>query len=159
MNTQQDGGVNLPAAEVVTEENNALQNDDGIVVDNGGALVNEAKKSEEAEAAAKAAAEVASQTTTPVETQPVPGMVLYKGAPIHVTTPLPDEPDMFAHIIDLVKFAGDSFLANIKTAMRLYTGGMASEINNEAICKLLDGVASRAEEIVDDRMKEMENRE
>lgn len=57
MNTEQDVGVNLPAAEVVTAENNELQNDDGIVVDNGGAIVNEAKKSEEAEKAAKAAEE------------------------------------------------------------------------------------------------------
>ena len=113
----------------------------------------------EVEAAAKAAAEVASQTTTPVETQPVPGLVMYKGAPIHVTTPLPDEPDMFAHIIDLVKFAGDSFLANIKTAMRLYTGGMTSESNNEAILELMDGIASQAEQIVENRLKEMEDHE
>ena len=113
----------------------------------------------EVEAAAKAAAEVASQTTAPVETQPVPGMVMYKGAPIHVTTPLPDEPDMFAHIVDLVKFAGDGFLANVKTAMRLYTGGMASQTNNDTIFELLDGIASQAEQLVENRLKEMEDHE
>ena len=111
------------------------------------------------ENAAKAAAEVATHTTAPVETQPVPGMAMYKGAPIHVSTPLPDEPDMFKHIVDLVKFAGDSFLANTKTAMRLYTGGMASEANDEAILQLLDGIASQAELIVENRLKEMEDHE
>lgn len=113
----------------------------------------------EVDAAAKAAAEVAAHTTEPVETQPLPGMAMYKGAPIHVATPLPDEPDMFKHIMDLVKFAGDSFLANIKTAMRLYTGGMASETNNDAILELLDGIATQAEQIVENRLKEMENHE
>ncbi len=113
----------------------------------------------EVDATAKAAAEVATHTTAPVETQPVPGMAMYKGAPIHVSTPLPDEPDMFKHIVDLVKFAGDSFLANTKTAMRLYTGGMASEANDEAILQLLDGIASQAELIVENRLKEMEDHE
>ena len=108
---------------------------------------------------AKAAAEVAAQTTGPVETQPVPGMVMHNGAPIHVATPLPDEPDMFAHIIDLVKFAGDNFLANIRTAMRLYTSGMASETNNEALLEHLDGIAAQAEQIVENKLKEMENHE
>lgn len=113
----------------------------------------------EVESAAKAAAEVAAHTTDPVETQPVPGMAMYKGAPIHVATPLPDEPDMFKHIMDLVKFAGDSFLANIKTAMRLYTGGMASDTNNESILQLLEGIVSQAELIAENRMKEMEYHE
>ena len=107
--------------------------------------------------AAKAAVEVAAQTTEPVETLAVPSTVMYKGAPIHVRTPLPDEPGMFEHIADLVKFAGDGFLANIETAMRLYTGGMASDANSEAIVALLDGIASQAEQIVENRLKEMEN--
>lgn len=107
--------------------------------------------------AAKIAAEVAARTTESVETLPVPGTVMHKGAPIHVRTPLPDEPGMFEHIADLVKFAGDGFLANIETAMRLYTGGMASQANSEAIVALLDGIASQAEQIVENRLKEMEN--
>ena len=82
---------------------------------------------------------------------------MHKGAPIHIATPLPDQPEMFEHIADLVKFAGDGFLANIKTAMRLYTGGMASQANSEAIVALLDGIASQAEQIVENRLKEMEN--
>lgn len=121
----------------------------------------------EVDKAAKAAAEVAAQTTEPVETQPMPapipapapcpisGMVMYKGAPIHVRTALPDEPGMFEHIIDLVQFASDAFLANIKTAMELYTRGMASEANTEAIINLLDNTADTAEEMVDNRIKEM----
>lgn len=121
----------------------------------------------EVDKAAKAAAEVAAQTTEPVETQPmpapisardpcpIPGMVMYKGAPIHVRTALPDEPGMFAHIIDLVQFASDAFLANIRTAMELYTSGMASEANTEAIINLLDNTADCAEEMVANRMKEM----
>lgn len=112
----------------------------------------------EINSAAKAAAEVASQTTEPVETQPVPGMVMHNGAPIHVTTPLPDEPGMFEHIIDLVKFAGNGFLANISTAMRLYTSGMASDTNSEALVELLDGIAAQAEQIVENKLKELKNK-
>jgi len=82
-------------------------------------------------------------------------MVMYKGAPIHVRTALPDEPGMFEHIVDLVQFASDAFLANIKTAMELYTRGMASEANTEAIINLLDNTADTAEEMVDNRIKEM----
>jgi len=109
--------------------------------------------------AAKTAAEVAARTTEPVETLPVPGTVMHKGAPIHVRTPLPDEPGMFEHIADLVKFAGDGFLANIETAMRLYTGGMASNANDEALMELLDNIASQAEQIAENRLKEMEDHE
>ena len=112
----------------------------------------------EINSAAKAAAEVASQTTAPVETQPVPGMVMHNGAPIHVTTPLPDEPGMFEHIIDLVKFAGNGFLANISTAMRLYTSGMVSDSNSEALVELLDGIATQAEQIVENKLKELKNK-
>ena len=93
----------------------------------------------------------------PAEARPIAGTVMHRGAPIHVATPLPDAPEMFEHIADLVKFAGDGFLANIETAMRLYTGGMASDANSEAIVALLDGIASQAEQIVENRLKEMEN--
>lgn len=111
----------------------------------------------EVKAAAKAAAEVASQTTESVATQPISSMAMYEGHPIHITTPLPNTPEMYEHISDLVRFAGEGFLANIETAMRLYTQGMASEKNTEALILLLDGIANSAEQIVDNRLKEMEN--
>lgn len=111
----------------------------------------------EVNAAAKAAAGVAVQTTEPVETQPVSSMAMLDGHPIHVGKPLPDEPDMFKHVLDMLRLSASGYIANVKSAMKLYTNGMASEDNDQALRLVLAQVAKQSLEIYDDRMKEMEN--
>ena len=111
----------------------------------------------EVESAAKAAAEVASQTTEPVETQPVSSMAMLDGHPIHVGKPLPDEPDMFKHVLDMLQLSASGYIANVKSAMKLYTNGMASEENDHALRLLLTQIGKQSLEIYNNRMKEMEN--
>lgn len=111
----------------------------------------------EVESAAKAAAEVASQTTEPVETQPVSSMAMLDGHPIHVGKPLPDEPDMFKHVLDMLQLSASGYIANVKSAMKMYTNGMASEENDQALRLLLTQVGKQSLEIYNNRMKEMEN--
>ena len=111
----------------------------------------------EVDAAAKAAAEVAAQTTEPVETQPVSSMAMLDGHPIHVGKPLPDEPDMFKHVLDMLQLSASGYIANVKSAMKLYTNGMASEENDQALRLLLTQVGKQSLEIYNNRMKEMEN--
>lgn len=110
----------------------------------------------EVDAASKAAAEVASQTTEPVETQPVSSMAMLDGHPIHVGKPLPDEPDMFKHVLDMLQLSASGYIANVKSAMKLYTNGMASEENDQALRLLLTQVGKQSLEIYNNRMKEME---
>jgi hypothetical protein len=119
----------------------------------------------EVKRAAKAAAKAAAQAPASAETQPtnpatpIPGMAMHNGAPVHVRTPLPDSPDMFAQIVDLVEFAGKNFLANLETAMQLYTSGMASQTNGDALIALLDSITTKAEEIIDNRLEALEEHE
>ncbi len=111
----------------------------------------------EVDAVVKAAAEVASQTTELVETQPVSSMAMLDGHPIHVGKPLPDEPDMFKHVLDMLQLSASGYIANVKSALKLYTKGMASEANNQTLRLLLTQVSKQSHEIYNDRMKEMEN--
>lgn len=102
---------------------------------------------------AKDAAEVASKTTTPVEVSPIPGMVMHKGAPIHVETPMPDNPEMFQYILDLVQSAATSYIVNLQAAMRRYTNGMSVPGGNEQLMEIVKNTNAQAVTILSERMK------
>ena len=116
----------------------------------------------EISSASKTAAAVASKTTVPVETQPIPNMtsmVLYKGHPIHVATDLPDTPDMFQTVAKLLKYTGEEYLLGIAATLRRYTGSMVSDVNTEALVTILDNVAAAAEDLIDHKIKEIQTNE
>jgi len=116
----------------------------------------------EISSASKAAAEVASKTTAPVETQPIPNitsMVMHKGHPIHVATDLPDTPDMFQTVAKLLKYTGEEYLLGITATLRRYTGSMVSDVNTEALVMILDNVATAAEDLIGNKIKEMQTNE
>ncbi len=102
---------------------------------------------------AKDAAEVASKTTASVEVSPIPGMVMHKGAPIHVETPMPDTPDMFRYILDLVQSAATSYIVNLQAAMRRYTDGMSVFGGNEQLMEIVKNTNAQAIAILSERMK------
>lgn len=102
---------------------------------------------------AKDAAEVASKTTTPVEVSPIPGMVMHKGALIHVETPMPDNPEMFQYILDLVQSAATSYIVNLQAAMRRYTDGMSVPGGNEQLMEIVKNTNAQAVTILSERMK------
>ena len=90
----------------------------------------------EISAVAKSAAEAAAKTTdAAVKTAdissnaeppcPIPGMVMHNGAPIHVETALPDTPEMFRYVADLVKSCCDSYVIGLTSAMRRYCAGIS----------------------------------
>ena len=112
--------------------------------------------------ASKAAAEVASKTTAPVETQPIPNitsMVMHMGHPIHVATDLPDTPDMFQTVAKLLKYTGEEYLLGITATLRRYTGSMVSDVNTEVLVTILDNVATAAEDLIGNKIKEMQTNE
>lgn len=103
-----------------------------------------------AEAAAKPA-DIAASSEPPC---PIPGMVMHNGAPIHVETALPDTPEMFCYVADLVKSCCDSYVIGLTSAMRRYSSGMGSEEHDAQILELVRRTNAQVLTILNERMKE-----
>lgn len=103
-----------------------------------------------AEAAAKPA-DIAASSEPPC---PIPGMVMHNGAPIHVETALPDTPEMFCYVADLVKSCCDSYVIGLTSAMRRYSSGMGSEEHDAQILELVRQTNAQVLTILNERMKE-----
>ena len=114
---------------------------------------------------AKSAAEAAAKTTdAAVKTAdissnaeppcPIPGMVMLNGAPIHVETALPDTPEMFRYVADLVKSCCDSYVIGLTSAMRRYSSGMGSEEHNTQILEMVRRTNAQVLTILNERMEE-----
>ena len=106
----------------------------------------------EISAASKSAAEAA--TSNPAEPCPIPGMVMHNGAPIHVETVLPDTPEMFRYVADLVKSCCDSYVIGLSSAMRRYSDGMGSEEHNAQILEMVRRTNAQVLTILNERMEE-----
>ena len=106
----------------------------------------------EISAASKSAAEAA--TSNPAEPCPIPGMVMHNGAPIHVETALPDTPEMFCYVADLVKSCCDSYVIGLTSAMRRYSSGMGSEEHNAQILEMVRRTNAQVLTILNERMEE-----
>ena len=110
-----------------------------------------------AEAAAKPAdtaakpADIAASSEPPC---PIPGMVMHNGAPIHVETTLPDTPEMFCYVADLVKSCCDSYVIGLTSAMRRYSSGMGSKEHDAQILELVRQTNAQVLTILNERMKE-----
>ena len=110
-----------------------------------------------AEAAAKPAdtaakpADIAASSEPPC---PIPGMVMHNGAPIHVERPLPDTPEMFRYVADLVKSCCDSYVIGLTSAMRRYSSGMGSEEHNAQILEMVCRTNEQVLTILNERMEE-----
>ena len=92
--------------------------------------------------------------SNPAEPCPIPGMVMHNGAPIHVETALPDTPEMFCYVADLVKSCCDSYVIGLTSAMRRYSSGMGSEEHNAQILELVRQTNAQVLTILNERMKE-----
>ena len=90
----------------------------------------------------------------PAEPCPIPGMVMRNGAPIHVETALPDTPEMFCYVADLVKSCCDSYVIGLTSAMRRYSSGMGSEEHDAQILELVRQTNAQVLTILNERMKE-----
>ena len=110
-----------------------------------------------AEAAAKPAdtaakpADIAASSEPPC---PIPGMVMHNGAPIHVETALPDTPEMFRYVADLVKSCCDSYVIGLTSAMRRYSDGMGSQEHNTQILEMVRRTNAQVLTILNERMEE-----
>ena len=110
-----------------------------------------------AEAAAKTTEVPAKITDTAASSEPpcpVPGMVMHNGAPIHVERPLPDTPEMFRYVADLVKSCCDSYVIGLTSAMRRYSSGMGSEEHNAQILEMVRRTNAQVLTILNKRMEE-----
>mgnify|MGYP000127420573 FL=1 len=110
-----------------------------------------------AEAAAKTTEVPAKITDTAASSEPpcpVPGMVMHNGAPIHVETALPDTPEMFCYVADLVKSCCDSYVIGLTSAMRRYSSGMGSEEHNAQILEMVRRTNEQVLTILNERMEE-----
>lgn len=102
--------------------------------------------------AAKSAEEAAAQYKNDCD---IPGMVMRNGAPIHVETALPDVPEMFQYVADLVKSCCESYVIGLTSAMRRYSDGMGSETNNNTLLTIVQQTNDQVLMILNERMKEM----
>ena len=114
-----------------------------------------------AKSAAEAAAKPADTAAKPADTAasseppcPIPGMVMHNGAPIHVERPLPDTPEMFRYVADLVKSCCDSYVIGLTSAMRRYSSGMGSEEHNAQILEMVRRTNAQVLTILNKRMEE-----
>ena len=110
-----------------------------------------------AEAAAKTTEVPAKITDTAASSEPpcpIPGMVMHNGAPIHVERPLPDTPEMFRYVADLVKSCCDSYVIGLTSAMRRYSSGMGSEEHNAQILEMVRRTNEQVLTILNERMEE-----
>ena len=107
-----------------------------------------------AKSAAEAAAKLADIAASSEPPCPIPGMVMHNGAPIHVETALPDTPEMFRYVADLVKSCCDSYVIGLTSAMRRYSSGMGSEEHDAQILELVRQTNSQVLTILNERMKE-----
>ena len=110
-----------------------------------------------AEAAAKTTEVPAKITDTAASSEPpcpIPGMVMHNGAPIHVETALPDTPEMFCYVADLVKSCCDSYVIGLTSAMRRYSSGMGSEEHNAQILEMVRRTNAQVLTILNERMEE-----
>ena len=103
-----------------------------------------------AEAAAKPA-DIAASSEPPC---PIPDMVMHNGAPIHVETALPDTPEMFCYVADLVKSCCDSYVVGLTSAMRRYSSGMGSKEHNAQILEMVRRTNEQVLTILNERMEE-----
>ena len=106
----------------------------------------------EISAATSSKTEVAA--STPAAPCPIPGMVMHNGAPIHVETALPDTPEMFCYVADLVKSCCDSYVIGLTSAMRRYSSGMGSKEHDAQILELVRQTNSQVLTILNERMEE-----
>lgn len=90
----------------------------------------------------------------PAGSCPIPGMVMHNGAPIHVETALPDTPEMFCYVADLVKSCCDSYVIGLTSAMRRYSSGMGSAEHDAQILELVRQTNAQVLSILNERMKE-----
>ena len=88
---------------------------------------------------------------------PVNGMAMLNGAAIHVVTPLPDKPEMMAHVMNVLESGIHEFLATIDTALRLMTKGIATRETLRIFEKTLLDALDRAYEMFLNHVKELES--
>ena len=114
----------------------------------------EKENSAVAKSAAEAAAKPADIAASSEPPCPIPGMVMHNGAPIHVERPLPDTPEMFRYVADLVKSCCDSYVIGLTSAMRRYSSGMGSEEHNAQILEMVRRTNDQVLTILNERMEE-----
>ena len=114
----------------------------------------EKENSAVAKSAAEAAAKPADIAASSEPPCPIPGMVMHNGAPIHVERPLPDTPEMFRYVADLVKSCCDSYVIGLTSAMRRYSSGMGSKEHDAQILELVRQTNAQVLTILNERMKE-----
>ena len=107
-----------------------------------------------AKSAAEAAAKPADAAANSELACPIPGMVMHNGAPIHVETALPDTPEMFRYVAELVKSCCDSYVIGLTSAMRRYSNGMGSEEHNAQILEMVRRTNAQVLTILNERMEE-----
>lgn len=106
-----------------------------------------------AKSAAEAAAKPADAAANSEPACPIPGMIMHNGAPIHVETALPDTPEMFRYVADLVKSCCDSYVIGLTSAMRRYSRGMGSEEHNAQILEMVRRTNAQVLTILNERME------
>ena len=114
----------------------------------------EKENSAVAKSAAETAAKPADIAASSEPPCPIPGMVMHNGAPIHVERPLPDTPEMFRYVADLVKSCCDSYVIGLTSAMRRYSDGMGSEEHNAQILEMVRRTNEQVLTILNERMEE-----
>ena len=91
-----------------------------------------------------------------LKSHPVNGMAMLNGAPIHVTTLPPDDPEMMPHVMNVLEAAASSFIATVVTTLRMMTKSIATKENLRIYEDALLDATERAHEMFNNHVKELE---
>lgn len=98
----------------------------------------------------------ASTSAGRLKPHPVNGMAMLNGAPIHVATLPPDEPEMMPHVMNVLDAAASPYLATVDTSLRRMTKGIATKENLRIYEDFLTDTAKQAHDMFINHVKELE---
>ena len=119
----------------------------------------EAKAKQAARDAEAAAIQQNSQEAIkPDPSAPVPssvsGMAIKDGKLAHVKVGLPDTPEEFTHVVQMLKSAQDYYITAFRSIIEQYSPSMISPEHNELLQGMIDSTADAVDDLFNDHIKE-----
>ena len=119
----------------------------------------EAKAKQAAKDAEAAAIQRDSQEAfKPDPSAPVPsmvsGMAIKDGKLAHVKVGLPDTPEEFTHVVQMLKSAQDYYITAFRSIIEQYSPSMISPEHNDLLQGMIDSTADAVDDIFNDHIKE-----
>ena len=85
---------------------------------------------------------------------PVSGMAVKDGKLAHVKVGLPDTPEEFTHVVQMLKSTQDYYITAFRSIIEQYSPSMISPEHNELLQGMIDSTANAVDDLFNDHIKE-----